>query len=221
MVTLDDLATPSFMLFIAKKYSGKTYAMKYIVRRMFEQQRFDYACVISPTAIDGNSNSWGGVFPPGNILTGVDNRKKMEATIAGVIAHHRRQFNKKRLLLILDDVSAIYNKTTQPAFVKLATEARHFGITCMMSYHRYNDVCKMVRDNAEYTFIFGGNDIWSAKVLFDQFTGSNFKSWQELRKFIDKNTANHGIVCFCSYQAQNGIFLLRAPAGEKPYSVSF
>lgn len=165
-------ATPSVFLCCARKYSGKTHLIKYILYSLIQQQRFDYGLIISPTAANGQWN----VVPAEYVHDAWD-----DDTITRLINKQKRfakEGKKVNCFLVLDDVLGSVNLNSK-LFTFLITAGRQFNISIFLIVQKWTSaIPPIVRQNAEYIMLLRQPDAGVIKQLWIEY-GANYGTLQE------------------------------------------
>lgn len=165
-------STPSVFLCVARKYSGKSHLIKYILYNLIQQQKFDYGLIISPTISNGQ---WG-VVPEeyqhdswsDEVITRLINKQKAFA----------KQGQKVECFLVLDDVLGSVNLGSK-LFTFLITAGRQLGITVFLISQKWTSaIPPIVRQNSEYIILLRQPDAGVIKQLWIEY-GSNYGTLQE------------------------------------------
>lgn len=170
-------ATPGMFLCVARKFSGKTHLIKYILYNLIQEQRFDYGLVISPTAATGAWN----IVPPEYI------HEKWSDDLIQRLINKQRQFTREgknvNCFLVLDDVLGSVNLKSD-LFTQLATYGRQFNITIFLIVQKFTHaVPVVVRENSEYVLLLRQPNAAVLKNMYEEFGNDyspNIKDWFEL-----------------------------------------
>lgn len=218
-LNLSSIATPSLMLFAATTGSGKTFFMKYVLRGLLKENRFDYAVIICPTACENNDASWYGYVDDKYLINDDIDDALVTRVVTNIITEQKKFIkagDPKQCVLIIDDIFGCI-KLTAPILTRLATSGRHVNITTFLACHRFTaDLPLLIRDGAAYVFVFasmtGDIPMQSMRHLYSQVS-SRFANWQEFQKFCVENTYNYGVVVINrkSTKKEDAIFLAKAP----------
>ena len=115
-----DIKTPCLMLFSAKRNSGKSHAITWLIYRLC--RRFQHIIVMTGTAFNGHYEKY---LPKESIIPTFDENK-----INQIFERQKKILSEKKkkpenILLILDDI--VSNTTFKSAvFQRIACEGRHY-----------------------------------------------------------------------------------------------
>jgi hypothetical protein len=135
--------TPCVFLAIAKKYSGKSHLLQWIISEHIRAGQFDYGVVISATA---RSNGEWNVVPSRFIYA------EYQPEIIQRVRATQQQNPESRAFIVLDD--CIGTLRVDDTIKSLFTNARHDRITVFCAVQYLKSVPPVLRQNAEYVFIF-------------------------------------------------------------------
>lgn len=214
---MDKIETPSLMLFFAKKFVGKTTLMRYLLYKFCQKKRFDFVIVVSPTgAMNGN---WDCV--PKNKLYKSFDEGKINAML-DLLQEASERGEPLRACLVLDDVLGSV-RLQAPIWDKLATTARQYGLTIMMSAQWYHKVPTVIRSNAEYIFVLKTAAKRTFEGLYEDFASNYFDNIEEWKQFASKNTDNYRSVLINNKTPSNNkaeaFFLMPAPPARVNFKI--
>jgi hypothetical protein len=119
----------------------------------------------------------------------------------------------KNAFLILDDCVGSVNFNSKLWDV-LATTARQYNITIIVTFQRFKKCPPVIRQNSEYVFVLKMIDDPSLQVLHEEL-GSSFADYKQFKAFIIRNTENYQCVMINNNTpntAINNMFsILKAP----------
>ena len=173
---------PSSILFVAKKFAGKSNALLNIIN----PKKFDNIFVVTVSGHTGNLNYL--VKSKDNIFEEINDE------IIELILDFQVQHPKAKTAIILDDFINSENTLRRvPLIMKLATSGRNFGVTLVICSQNLTSVPPALRKNAEYLFV--GKNLWAAaKGLGDEY-GTVDLPPKELRTEIS-NIKDHSFLFY-------------------------
>jgi hypothetical protein len=190
---------PTFAIFSAKRRSGKTHMITYLMYSF--HALYQNVVIINPTAFNGFYKQY-----TNNIVENFDDklieqlmRRQKELTRLG---------KRNHVLLILDDCLSMANFNS-PVFLQMATQGRHYQVSCWISTQHYMKVPQSLRMNVDYMFIMGNQKGEVLKNVFDELAGY-FDSEKEFIACVKKNLANYG--CFVLDNTEGSYHRIQAPA---------
>lgn len=176
------LSTPGMFLTIAKKYSGKTHLMKYIIGALARAKRFNYGIIVSGTAETGEWN----IVPKRQIFSNWDDAgSKIEKVITRQKQLQAEGKPLPSIFLVLDDIVGVVNANSG-LMSQLASMSRHWNMTLFVCVQSVTKIPPLFRQNAEYLFAFKQNNIDQIKVLYAEFGGA-FGTSAEFVDYMQKN----------------------------------
>ena len=169
------------VLLVAKRNSGKSYLLRYLVR--LQAKDFDKIYVICPTEIINKFYSKDNFIPQNQIFDSYD-ESWVDALIKKMtnLNTDKVDAEKKRVLLILDDVVADTRFAYSESFKKLIVRGRHMGISLILTTQYINLLPPVSRVNTDFLII-GQLNNQSLQICADQFSnGISRKEFIELHK---------------------------------------
>lgn len=139
---------PSAVLFFGKTNSGKTNYAVNLVYHALKAKQFDYIYCVCPTNF--SHKSWD--FIEERWRTHEYDPKAIEELLKKQKEYHEAGTPRK-LLLILDDCIEYFNPN-DPLWKKIASSARHYGVSSFIFFQHYFACPKIIRKNASYHFHF-------------------------------------------------------------------
>lgn len=211
------IQTPNLTVFSARRNSGKTHFMTYLLYQM--KHLFDYILLINPTAMNGHWVDYMGniveEFDEGIITEIMDKqqeivriyRQKMKIYEKLSAAKRERTAVPKcnRVLIMLDDCMGDAEFGSK-VFERLASRGRHYMITAWITCQHYPKMPKCVRNNTDYMIIAGNQT--SYKVIFEDF-GADYENMKDFIVAVREGIKNYGM--FAIDNLKNKTYNLRAP----------
>ncbi len=157
------IKTPCLMTFFAKKFSGKSSTMRYVLHSLIKDGRFDYGVVISPTGIF--NGDW-------DCIPEQYRHSEFSEDIINNLLNLQKYFisigQNKNAFLILDDCVGSVNFNSR-IWDKLATTAHQYNLTIMITFQRFTKCPPVIRQNSEYVFVLKIIDDPSIQGLYNEF----------------------------------------------------
>jgi hypothetical protein len=205
-----EMRTPHLGLFLAKRNSGKSYLMRYLLLQLTKAKRFSWVFVISPTAI--YNKEWDLVGE--DHVSGEFNSDWVLALMTSM-GKMRMKDPTYEGLLILDDCLASV-RLDDPVLKQLYLGGRHYGITVWVSsQHLQTRATTMLRSNVDYCFSFKQPDK-SIESMQAEYNPVGIDSWKDLKLRLQAATGDFG--CLCIDNLNDGAtHIIRAPANETNY----
>ena len=179
------IKTPSTIVFISKRNSGKTIMSKDVIYSLAKRKLINAVYVISNTALISNDFS---CVPSKNIMKFDD--AKLEQLI--LLQTEAKQKNKNiNLCLILDDIGNEAHGSKSLQF--LFTCGRHINITVIVIVQVVKLISPACRENCDYIFmgVLGGSSIDS---LYESVIYNGNK--KQFKDFINDNVKDFHFVCY-------------------------
>lgn len=184
-----DYNKPFFMIINGKSGSGKSNLLRYIMRELTIHNKFDYGVVFSNTAWEGSFN-----YVPEKYIFEDFN----EDVIKNILKLQKQLMSKnvnKRVFIILDDCCS-ENEFQSSIMKKLAIQARHYGVTTLITTQHCNLVPVVLRCNSNYNCFFNiGLGTREMRGVYEAY-GQKFKSYDDFKKFYYDNTENYKFIMY-------------------------
>ena len=167
------LETPHLGLFVARRNSGKTHLMRYLLHVLAREQRFDFVHVINPTSFNGE---WSSIVGPDGVTNQFD-----EDTVFHLLDQLADLCAADAMvqgLLILDDCLGAGCNFGSDLWTRIATAGRHYGLTVWISAQHLYKLPPVVRNNSDYMFLLGVQSEKVSKELHESFGGVGFNNRQ-------------------------------------------
>ena len=200
-------------LFIAKRNSGKTHLIKYLIYTFLEQKVFQWGVVFSATNFNTHQ------------LDIVD-KKYQYSTVDDRVLEQIMTIQEKSKVgcfIIFDDVIGTVNFNSS-VLKKLFTTGRHYNISIFLATQYLKSVTPLVRQNTDYVFLFDIKNLITLRAFYDEW-GSNFETFEEFKTYF-RNSVN-GYSCLIIDQKDskirnNDIYsVFTAPADYPKYNLSW
>lgn len=190
---------PTFCIFSAKRRSGKTHLITYMMYKF--HPLYQNLIIVNPTAFNGfykkYTNNIVGTFRDELLADLLE--KQMVLTKKGV---------KNHVLLILDDCLSKANFNSK-SFETIATAGRHYQISCWISTQHYMKIPQALRMNVDYMFLLSNQKGEVLKIVYDEL-GGYFDDEKVFTTCVKKNLLNYG--CFVLNNAEGTYHRIQAPA---------
>jgi hypothetical protein len=210
--------TPGLFLTIAKKYSGKTHLLKWMIYKIAMAGKFDYGMVVSGTAETGEWN----IVPGRQIFsTWGEGKPVIEKLIASQKKFLAEKSKLPNVFIVLDDIIGVI-PTNDNLMSRLATSARHWKITLFVCIQSAKKIPPIFRINAEYIFVFRQIDNTQVGTIYDEF-GGLFGSKEEFSNYLKEYVKNYTAL-FINTKTQNNekkdmFGLIKAPPDVPPFFI--
>jgi hypothetical protein len=96
--------------------------------------------------------------------------------------------------IVLDDIVGVVTKD-DPFIQRLATSARHANISLFVAVQGLTRLPPVVRDNAEYVFIFRTNNGDVKNKIYETWNGGLIGTKKDFAAFMDKYVENFAVLC--------------------------
>lgn len=196
------METPNLTMISAKRNSGKTHLISHMVHQVAKAKCFDTVLIICPTAFNelcpyrSFCNNIIQTFDEDMIQSIMDRQQKLIK--AG-------KYN--RLLLILDDcVSKANFKHT--VYETIATQGRHYLVTCWVTSQHYTKIPPIIRTNCDYMMMLGNQSKDSMKKVFEEL-GGEFENERQFIRIVKPELENYGV--FVINHRKSKICRMKAP----------
>jgi hypothetical protein len=179
-----------FFLAIAKKFSGKTYTLRHVIKNLVKKGQLNYGIVISSTA--EATKDWIGI--PENCR--FDDWEKGKAAIMNLIAFQKnniKEGKKAHAFIVLDDIIGLV-KHNDTLVNRLASSARHFNISVFAAVQNLKSVSPIVRQNADYVFIFRNSNTNEKKEIYSQWNGSLIGEFSDFNKLMNDEIKDYRVL---------------------------
>jgi energy-coupling factor transporter ATP-binding protein EcfA2 len=195
----------SISLFVARRGSGKTYLLKYLLGVLARSRAVCWIEVISPTSFNGE---WSTVVGEKHVQA-VYSEQWVEQLLAGQ-ARLLENGTPNPGLLILDDCLGSVN-LSRPVFTRLAAAGRHYGLTLFITSQHLWGLPPVLRQNADQVFVLGHPNTRTVSGLMEELAPRNIDTARQLAAVIKRATANYGALCI-SLAEGGRMVTVRAPA---------
>ena len=152
--------------------AGKSHLIKFLVYTYAKQ--FNYIYSICPTKYDGDYD-----YLPDKFVLDIYNEEFIEKLI-----DIQQSNNKKRVLLILDDILGSIN-FDKPLWQKITTRYRHLNISIIIATQYCKKIPILFRQCVSFAIIFRQNILHSFKGLYEYF-GNEYGRFEDFKIFIMK-----------------------------------
>lgn len=185
MPTMNNIfKNPAFYLICAKKYSGKSHLLKWLLYNFIKTKQFDYGIIISATAkVTGEWN----IIPNKYIFEKYD--ESLIETIYEKQAQETKFRSGVRCFILMDDVLGTV-QLKSPTITKLSTTGRHLNITTFLITQWLTAVPSVVRSNAEYVICLRQPNQIVLKAIWEQY-GGMYGSFKEFSEYFKKKIQDY------------------------------
>ena len=178
-------------LFLAKRNSGKTCLLKYLVNE--EKDKFHKIFVISPTEEINHYYTKNKITEPQYVYNHYNER-----FIERLMDKMRKENENKspeemtKVLLVLDDCLGSVNFHNNDSLKKLYATSRHFGISLAVVLQYLHAITPLERNNTDFILCSTMNNN-SLEILMDEFLSGDITRPQ-FKQFFRQATKDYG---FC------------------------
>jgi Poxvirus A32 protein len=182
-------------LFIAKRNSGKTHLIKYLIHSFLDKKNFQWGVVFSATNFNTKQ------------LDIVDKKFQFDSVKESVleqiikIQEENKSKSKKKIgcFIIFDDVLGSVNFKSD-ILTRLFSTCRHNNISIFLATQYLKSVPPLIRQNSDYVFLFQIKNLNTLRDFYDEW-GSNFETFDEFKIYF-RNTVV-GYSCLLVDQKDN------------------
>jgi hypothetical protein len=114
---------------------------------------------------------------------------------------------RNKVLLILDDCVSHANFKSN-IFEKIATQGRHYNVTCWITSQHYTKLPPVIRLNCDYMIILGNQTRPVMKMIYEEL-GGDFDNEKQFTSMIKPNLENFG--AFVLNNLRSKIHTIKAP----------
>ena len=182
-----NIKTPCLMLFSAKRNSGKSHSITWLLYRLC--RRFQHIIVMSSTAFNGHYAQY---LPKECIFPNFDEDKINQLFERQKKILSEQKNKPENILLILDDV---VSQTTfkSSVFQRIACEGRHYLITVFITSQHWCKIPPIIRVNCDYIAILGPQTKTVQQMIFDEFGMNNYEKINDFMQRLKLCTEKYGI----------------------------
>ena len=211
------LKFPHLACFVAKRNSGKTHLMKYLLYNEARKQSFKSVFVISPTSFNGEWADILGKKSVSNIYSAAWLERLLDAQAKLV-----KKGKPNEMLLIMDDCVGSA-KFSDEVMVKIAIAGRHYKLTCWISSQGYTKISPLIRTNSDYMFILNKVPRPVVEHLLEEFPPDDdaLCDWKSLAAFASKVTQDYGVMLIDNSGGRTKHLRIRAPAKLPQFKISW
>jgi len=174
---------PNLAIFSAKRNSGKSHLMKWMIYNV--ASCYNEIIIICPTSFNGDytkiTTNLYGTFDEGMIKHIIKKQAFM-----------RKKGVNHRVLLVLDDCLSKANFNSK-VFEQIATQGRHYFISCWITTQHYMKLPPVIRLNCDYMLLLGNQTVQVMKTIYEELGGTCFDSENEFSKTIKHNLLDYGL----------------------------
>lgn len=188
--TIEWFTLPCTFLIIAKRMSGKSHLLKWMMKQFNAMGSFDFGMIISATA---EANHEWDIIPKEFIISNY-NEQYVENFLA--LGKKKKKEGKKfNSFIIFDDFIGTVNLKT-PFMSQFIATARHYNISSFFISQKMTDaIPPILRLNADYIFIFKNGNKVELQNIHKEWTG-NFGdgSFDDFFQWMDTNIENYRVL---------------------------
>lgn len=154
---------PSILLAIGHCHSGKTVAVQYTIKTL---KAFDFIIVLSNTAMFNGDYDF---LKKMGIDHRIYNGSQCDKVFKTVMKIQEFAIEKKRVCIVCDDI--LGSLTNSKTFLKISSTYRHFNISLFLTSQFVNSQNTIIRELANYCFIFESRTDSSRKAIYQSYFG--------------------------------------------------
>lgn len=140
------------MVITGRSLSGKSYLLrKHIIPNIIGE--YDSVVIYSPSAhLDAGWGKLKSKYKKVSLVSDIND--KDIANFIHEIGKRKEQGKKTKFLFIFDDITTFLSASNSSFFATLATRARHFNISYIITTHKYKALNSLIRNNAKQQIFF-------------------------------------------------------------------
>lgn len=201
------MENPNLTIFSAKRNSGKTHLLTYMIYKCARQ--YNNVIIMTPTAFNGHYTAFTANVVPRfdeELLTHILDQQALYAT----------QKKKNSLLLVLDDCVSAANFGSK-VFERIATQGRHYNVSCWITSQHYTKLPPVMRVNCDYMIILGNQTRTAMKMIFEEL-GGIFDDEKQFTNVMKPELLNYG--AFVLNNLRGTAHTLKAPVDLPKFRLS-
>jgi len=213
------ISTPCSVLVVAKRFSGKSHLLKWIVYNLIKAGKFDSILIFTQTGLA--NKEW-------DIINEDFIYENFDPEILEKLYNKQRDLwgkgKKSNVCLILDDFIGDVTLNS-PIVQKIASTGRHFGISLFLCSQKFTQVVSpLIRENSDYVICFKQPNLNVVKLIWEEYANS-FGDFKKFQNFFEKNVANYTALII-NNKTQSNVFndkysLIKAPAKLPKFRFEF
>ncbi len=211
---------PATFLIIAKRYSGKTHLLKWMMSQLLAEhppsgsqphKNFDLGIIVSRTA--KATGEWN-ILPNKYIISNYD--EDIVKKLYEYCDKKKRQKKPVRMFMIFDDIVGFVNLKTD-FMGTLITTARHIGISLFFISQKMTDtIPPVLRTNSDYVFVFKNQNMKEVRDVWEEYGSALYNKFNDFADYVTENIGDYkALVINKKTQSNNwqDIYrIIRAPA---------
>ncbi len=197
MFNINKLQRPSCMIFAGSSKSGKSYLVRSILNNIFLRKKdgFKFGLVFTGTRFNSDYTA----FLPEKFVIEQYSQEPLENFLnllkqeySPILEQNEEKGKKKNTgiphsFIVFDDIVSQINQRA-PFFQNFISTYRHFNITLFFTTQYIYQVLPLIRQQADYAFIFGHDAKRSLDALYESFGGS-FETSKDFKLFLQQHTS--------------------------------
>jgi len=211
--------TPCTILIVAKRFSGKSHLLKWIIYNLIKAGRFDGGMIFSQTASTSNEYD----FIPEDYIHDTFDPEVLEKLFEKQKESYSKG-KKSQIFVILDDYIGSLNINT-PIIKTICSVGRHVGITVFLSSQKFtSEISPLIRDNCDYFLCFKQSNTKVLKLIYEEYA-SSFSDYKTFLKWFNENIQNYNALLI-NNKTQSNAFndkysLIKAPKTLPTFKFTF
>jgi hypothetical protein len=198
------IKNPCLLTCYAKRNSGKSHLLKHLLKDCMKRKQFQWIIVFSATKFNGE---WSDIV--GEKCVYDDFNPDM---VNALLANQAKLVKKKKAkpgLLLFDDMIGTANFKSD-IISKIAIASRHFLISVWITAQFPTKMPPLIRQNSDYSLVLNSVNERIARLIYEEFPTTFFKSWKEVEAYFNENTKNYGCILIDNKQECH-YSVIRAP----------
>jgi len=204
------LTNKNFLAMVTgKRNSGKSHLTRWLIYQLTKQKRFKWFLVISPTgAFNGEWDAIG----KKNVIPSVP-PEWLESLMTAQAKLVKKGKPCDGCIIIIDNGLGSF-KFTDPAFLKLCCNGRHYNLSIICIFQHMHKAPTFVRSQADMVFTMNRISDKVAMAMYEEYvpTNSDINNWRELQEFGNEATEDHGALMVDNTRGEAKMYKIRAPA---------
>jgi hypothetical protein len=137
------------------------------------------------------------------------------ANFINEIGKKKREGKKTKFLFIFDDITTFLSASNSSFFALLATRARHFNISYIITTHKYKALNSLLRNNAKQQIFFKITTNLELNSIADELATVETPP-KSIKKMLHVATGNHKAFYISKGSEEDNYFTLLANGTIKP-----
>ena len=206
------IKTPCLLTCYAKRNSGKSHLLKHLLKDCMKRKKFNWILIFSATKFNGE---WTDIVGEKSVYD--DFNPEM---VNALLENQAKLVKKKKAkpgLLLFDDMIGTTNFKSD-IISKIAIASRHFLISCWITAQYVTKMPPLIRQNSDIVLVLNSVNERIARIIYEEFPTTSFKSWKDVETYFNENTKNYGCVLINNSQECHYSFV-RAPSNPAKFKI--